>query len=451
MHRQVMLTPDSGSPLRHGLLRAPALLLAAVALVPAAAQQPAEGGARQSLQEVVETYLATGPDKEAAALLEEILDRGDATPDALLAAVRRPVTDIRRSFTLRIPAAGSEGSLELVATVRTPRGHGRDGPRLPVVLDVGGGPVADRLPFGDAVTVFVPGFTPPMFSDAARDAFCKVLRVVAHAAHGDPGRLWLAGFSWAGHASWDTALHRPGVLRGLVPVAGGPRRVHFRLLPNLDGLVVRAVCGGRDDPELVWSLEELERSSVAPGMDYHLELVPDAGHTLDLQGVEAAARAVTETAARAPEIPESGELLADGPGVATPFLRIDRVVERRVRQPRRVRVRPGASETALRRAMLKALEDRVARLRWTLKERRAGKGEPAGMEVLLRPEGVRACTLFLRAGDFPPGARVSVRRGARELGTATLRPDRRVLLEEARRTGGRLRPVVQRIQLELRR
>ena len=230
------------------------LLLCALLVAPLLAQDA-------SLIQKVDAYLSEPVDAAATRLLRELLGEVDATGNAVLAAVRARREPIARTMTVTVPHRDQA----LRARITTPEGHGPESQPLPVVLDVSGGHNAPWLFRGtELITVGVEGYSPPQFSDEGRDGLLKILRTAAHVARGDPLRLWMTGFSWAAHAACDTALHRPGFICGIAPLGGGPRRVHFRLLPNLSGSHVFAFCGGKDDAELVWNLRELALRAQAP-------------------------------------------------------------------------------------------------------------------------------------------------------------------------------------------
>jgi pimeloyl-ACP methyl ester carboxylesterase len=405
-------------------------VVAAVAAAPVLGQD-SRPAAPEELRRAVEAYFGEASESAAAKLLEQLVTRADATAENVLAAVGASNAPLAASMDFNVPYRDQL----LAATVRVPEGHSRSGPRLPVVFDVSGGAAADWLKLGnDAIVVFVKGYTPPEFSDEGRDGFLKVLRSAAHRAHGDPGRLWLCGFSWAGHASWDVALHRPGVLRGIVPMGGGPRRTWFRLLPQLLDTKVLAFCGEKDDPELVWNLREVQ--SLAPRLKLSHALVLDAeqGHSLPLKGLDGVAAAVRETPALDLAGPLAGTLLADAPLVESPLLRIDAVDDKRVLVPARVPVDASLSPDGQRRATIAAMAGKVAKLSWRIER----KADETG--IALAPEGVTAVTVFLREPLFQHGRKASIHAQGQKASARVLLADPRAVLADARRTGDRLRP-----------
>ena len=384
----------------------------------------------------VEAWLAEPDEDVARKGLEELLARPDADGPRILAALRSRPREVLQAFRLMVPHAG----LNLAVEVQVPEGHGANDLPLPVVLDISGGGVLQTAPLPGVITVAIPGYTPPQFSHEGRDGFLKALRLAAFAANGDPERLWLTGFSWAGHACYDVALHRPGVLRGILPAGGGPRHVWFRILRNIQGVKVRAFVGEQDDPILVWNLHEVDRIAGELELDHQATFVPEAGHVLPLSGMETNAPTMLAAGTRPPPI-EKGTLFVDEALVGLPWLRVDVVDERRVAVPKRITLRPGMSEDAQRRALLGAMEKAVARVRWTLVR------SEHGLRIDLVPDGTRSATVFLRDDMLPPGTPVEIRWKGRSKFKGPAAPDPRVLLEEARRTGDRFHPAYARISL----
>ncbi|MHC4077157.1 MAG: hypothetical protein ACYST0_01805, partial [Planctomycetota bacterium] len=410
------------------------------------AQQPA---AQQSaaLQAAVDRYLHEHYDAKAKTLLGDVLAMPAAKPQALLAAVKHCSKQLAAT---ELQVAIPHHDDHLIAEIRIPKGHDRQQPRLPVVLDIAQGGNLSELKLDNVITVWVPGYTPPEFSDEGRDGFLKILRTAAHVAHGDPDRMWLCGFSWAAHACYDTAEHRPGVVRGIVPMAGGPRWVHFRVLRNLQGVEVLAFCGRQDDRQLVWNLEEVHRQRDKLGLSHHLTLDPEQGHSHPLKGTGGVAKTILSTRPRDPRIPDQGTLMVDAAFVETPLLRVDRVNERQVAVPKRVPVRAGMSLDARRRATIAAINKKVATLTWTIKTAaKSEKGAKSATLVTLRTKGVRACTVFFRAPTFRRGQNVTVKVRSKTVHRGPLLVDPKMLLQEARRTGERLRPAFAAVPVKL--
>lgn len=413
------------------LLRA---LLACVLAAAAAMGQDSRPAAPPELRKAVDAYLAEKSEATAAKLLDDLLKRPDAMPENVLSAVLEP------------PAAIASGKLLvpwkdqlLEATVRVPEGQGGTKAPLPVVFDIAGGDSSAWLKLDETATVaFVLGYTPPEFSDEGRDGFLKVLRTAAFQTRGDPGRLWLCGFSWAGHASWDVAIHRPGAVRGIVPMGGGPRRTWYRALAQVAPVRVLSFCGQNDDKELVWNLREVEHLAPKLKLAFTLALDPDQGHNLPLKGIEGVAGIVRDTAAQDAATPASGTLLADAAFVESPLLRIDGVDERRVAVGP-VPVDPSSSPDAQRRATIAGMASKVAKLGWKIDQK---KDEAI---VTLTSDGVTGATVFLRATTFTPGRKVTVRAGTKTVSSEPLVPDPRTVLSEARRTGERQHPALRRV------
>jgi hypothetical protein len=395
-----------------------------------------------ALEAAVGGYLHEHHDDQAKELLAKVLAMPECKPNAVLAAITGAGAPLTPEMQVRVPHQGDH----LLCEIRVPKGHDRSKARLPVVLDISNGVNLSWLKLRDVITVWVPGYTPPEFSDQGRDGFLKVLRTAAHLAHGDPDRLWLCGFSWAAHASFDTAEHRPGFLRGIVPMAGGPRWVHFRVLENLVGVDVLAFCGKKDDAVLVWNLQEVDRLKEKLHLGYHLTLDPEQGHTQPLKGIDGVAGKIL-AAGPMQALAQSGTLMVDSQGVENPLLRVDVVDKRQVTTPTRVPVRAGASLADKRRATIAAFNRKVASLSWTIKT--TGEGEEATTLVSLKPKGVHACTVFFRGPRFCEGQKVLVKVRSKTVYKATLAIDPKVVLVEARRTGERLRPAFAAAQVRL--
>lgn len=404
------------------------------------AQDPAPVAAPDAaLVRAVDQALDEKDEARASAMIEAIAAKPEATVGAVIAALEASTSPLQPKMEDRVPYLGQH----LVATILAPPGHSRDGPRLPVVLDISGGAMAAHWPAAGFIWVFVEGYTPPQFSDEARDGFLKILRSAAHRAHGDPELLWLTGFSWAGHASWDTAMHRPAWIRGIVPCGGAPRRQHFRLVPNLTGIVARSFTGAKDDPEMVWNLKELIGRAKAASFDYRLMIDPDAGHDWP-QKESAAIPSYFRDYGRVPYMHSGFDtVVADGPLVESPRVRIDAVDPSKVKTPERVSVGAGASADEARRAQLKGMDPCVARL---TTRRTSEKGR--SVLAITEWSGVKAATLFLRHPEFVPGTPWIVRSKAKTLHDGPLSADVKTMLFDARRTGERLRPALRVFSIE---
>lgn len=401
------------------------LLLVLCAVGPLGAQAPVP------LAEAVEGYLLIADEAEAAGKLDALLAREDATAERLLGIVKTPQRLRPGRSRFRFSHAGRIWDADL----NVPPEHRRDRERLPVMMDIARGTIVSLGRLDGIVWVVIPQLKPPQFSDEGRDAFLKAARLAAFHGHGGP--LWLGGYSWAGHATMDTILHRPGFARGGVPSGGGPRRNWFRLRENVGSTRIRAYVGGKEDPELVWNLREFATGRFRK-MDFELTVDPRWGHNPSIAGFERLAEHIVGL----PAVPfaERGKLLADGPFVENPLLRILEVQASRVTPPRSVRVTPSMTLDQRRKKVIAQLEKRVVSLSW-----RVRKGRSGAMSIDLSLDGVRKASVQLRASLVPIGTELKVRHRGRTLHDGPLAVDRRVLLEEVRRTGERLDPALMRL------
>jgi pimeloyl-ACP methyl ester carboxylesterase len=383
----------------------------------------------EEIRILVDHYLSEVSDEAASQLLADLLKRADLTGEAVYDALTsKPPKPI--STTILIPFRNQQlhGNLEV------PPEHRLSDSPLPVVLSLGGGELVETLGFKRAIVIRVPGYTPPQFSDESRDGFLKILAFASWFGHGDPDQFWMIGASWGGHASCDTALHRPDHMRGVVAFGGGPRRVHFRLLPNLQDSRVGLICGLLDDPELVWNLKELELRSKAASIDVMAHFDPKAGHTLPLMGQEHVAAWIEGAGPRT--VRRSGVLLANGPEVRNRWLEILSVKAGKTEVPARVPVRAGTGPDEQRRATLKAMENKVAAIHWNSLE---GK---EGTTLDLRFDGVTEGLVHLRVPMVTPGKSVQLTKSGRRLHLGPVTADAETMLKEARRDGLRQRPVL---------
>ncbi|MEZ6195427.1 MAG: hypothetical protein R3F20_06840 [Planctomycetota bacterium] len=387
----------------------------------------------EELAAKVASYLAEVDDAKAVRLLTETLAREDATGAAILELVRRAPKLEGEPARLLVPHAGQLLDIQ----IRRPKIEGGTKPPVLLAITPGG---TDDLAARGAIIGRVPQYTPEQFGDEGRDGFMKILRATAHAAGGDPDRLWMTGFSWGGHACWDNSLHRPGAVRGFIGRGGGPRRVFYRLLDNLEGVREIAVCGGQDDPELIWNLQELERIAKKEKYDYRLFLDPERGHSWPLAGDQEAVDILLATPAPS-EVPMRGRVLADGPLVEHPLFRFDEVDEKKTTVPTRIPVSARLSADEKRRQTIAKMKPAVASIRWSVKR----DGDTTTLE--LTGASVERATVFLRAPWFTPGDRVVVKAKRKIVFQGKLEPDPRTLLEEARRTGERLRPALLRLPI----
>lgn len=409
------------------------LLLAAALL-----QEPA--GARDlPLQRAVDACLAEVDEERAQAQIAELAARCAADPGALLRAVQTaPPRPPGERFEVAVPYGGSSHRLVVVP----PKRASADAP--PVLFDLFWNTVASWYRVESPIVAWVDGeFVPPEFSDFGRDAWRKFLCTASFVAGGDPDRLWLTGFSWSGHACFDFVEHRPGLARGIVALGSAPRRTHWRLLLNGADTRQIACCGGLDDAEMVWNLEELARSAAKLRLDVDVTIDSAGAHRLPLQGMESVAGKIDAAGPRPSAIDARGVLLADGTGVALPWLAIDEVEPAAVDVPARVPVAATLSKDEQRRATIRAMEAKVAKLEW---KRAATKGA-AGTTLAFTGAGVRAATLHVKAPWIDPAVAWTVTVKGKRVHAGPFAIDPRVVLEEARRTGDRQRPTVARVAL----
>ncbi|MCC7063419.1 MAG: hypothetical protein IT456_11480 [Planctomycetes bacterium] len=412
-----------------------------VSLLTAQEPQPGSLPTANELHEAVDDYLAEREDAAALTLLTTILARADATADAVQTALAAPPASVAIGERMIWSLPYRDQIVQ--AAIFVPPGHSRAAPPLPILL-VPGGQDSElaAMHLGNTIRMYFVGlYTPPEFSDEMRDGFLKVLRTVAHLANGDLDRMWLAGFSWAGHSSIDTALHRPGTLCGNIPMGGGPRRQHFRLMRHLEGVQTLSFCGAKDDAELLWNLRELAR--IAPGLKIPATVTidPERGHALPLLGMDGIGAILDRTPALSPQLRQSGYLLAEVPNIESPYLRIDQIDENRTKVPTQVSVAAGASPDDQRRAILRSMESKIVKLTWRIEEK---KGERT---LTLHGDGVKKATVFLRGPTFTAGTKLTIRAGNKVVFADTLTADPKTLLEDARRTGNRLRPALRTIAI----
>jgi pimeloyl-ACP methyl ester carboxylesterase len=411
--------------------------MSALALAISLVAQDAAPPLDPELRSAVELCFEIQDDAKAELKIAEVAARPGLDRDALLRAVTtppsRPTGD---RFQLQVPFGGQTFPVEVV-----PSKQGGDGP-APVVLDLFWNTVASHFDLSSCALCWVEKYTPPEFSDEGRDSWRKILHSVSFALGGDPDRFWLTGFSWSGHAGYDVALHRPGLVRGFVALGGGPRRVHYRLFPNFGATRIVSCCGAKDDPELVWNLQEVDRLAKGLKLDWSFALDPQGGHKLPLLGMEKVAERIMSAPPIAAAIPRSGTLLADSDRVALPWLEIVEVDPAAVTVPDRIPVDATLGKDAQRRATIKAMSEKVARLDW--------KFAPAkeGMALELSAKGIRKAAVLVTAPWFDPAAKLQVVARGRKLHDGPVAVDAATLLREARRTGDRQRPTLMRIPID---
>jgi predicted esterase len=401
----------------------PALAFALVAFV------PPQG---HDLQADVELCFSIAEEAKAAAKIAELAASCAAEPEKLLKAITTPPPRSREpKFQLSVPFEG----IAYPVTVIAPKKAG-DAPPA-VILDASFSN-ASRFPFETPALCWVDQYTPEQFSDASRDSWRKFLHAVSFAVGGDPDRFWMLGFSWGGHAGFDVAEHRPGLLRGVVSLAGGPRRNHFRILPNLAaGARILAYAGAKDDAEMVFNLHEVGRLAKSLKIDYKLTLDPAQGHALPLQGMEEIVALIDAATGTPPAPLNSGVLLADGDKVALPWLEIVEADHALVDLPAQIGVSSSLSLDEQRRATIHAMADHVAFLGW-----KATPAKGGGVALALTGKGVKKAAIYVKAPWFDPTRELTVTANGKRVFSGPLKLDPAAVLTEARRTGDRQRPTL---------
>lgn len=412
------------------LLRTTILLLAAqlAAQAPSAAPAP--------LAEAVQTCLDAIEVVDYQRQRDALLQRTDATGDALLQALTTRPAPLRGETTFVVPFDGMR--LEVRASAPADRALDR---LLPVVYAFNGASELLHAAVHEHVILAgMSGYKADQFSDLERNIHLKTLNAIAWHTGGDPNALWWTGFSWGGHACWDDPLHRPGWARGILSRGGGPRRTSFRLLPNLIGTELLSVCGQQEDPELLWNLREVRRTHRSLGLRFTAWEAADHGHVQPLPGEREAGVAMLATPTT-DERPMQFTLLADGANVEHPLFLVLEVDERAVTIPERVPVSASLSPDEQRRATVRAMQKQVASVRWRI------DADGRKKTVTLQAKGVRRGRFAFRAPWFAVGDEVRVLVGKKEVFAGNLQADPRTLLDEARRTGDRLRPALRVVEV----
>lgn len=435
---------------------APALLaLATASLALQDAPKPA-APQEKNLQVEVELCFSIAEEAKAAAKIAEVAASCAAEPEKLLKAVTTPPPRSKEpKFQLSVPFEG----IAYPVTVIAPKKAGDAPP--PVILDASFSN-ASQFAFETPALCWVSQYTPDQFSDASRDSWRKFLHAVSFAVGGDPDRFWLLGFSWGGHAGFDVAEHRPGLLRGIASLSGGPRLNHFRMLPNLAaGAKVLAFVGAKDDAQLLWNLDEVGRLAKSLKIDFKLTVDPTQGHSLPLKGMEEIpalidAATATPPAPLNPGLPpddgdhaakgtkptkpppvRSGLLLADADHVALPWLEIVEADHSLVDVPAQIGVSASLSPDEQRRAAIHAMADHVARVDWKATATKGG-----GLALALTGKGVKKAAIYVKAPWFDLSQELTVTANGKKVFSGPIKIDPAALLSEARRTGDRQRPAL---------
>lgn len=410
------------------LLLAAAVLLTTPRTTALTAQSP--------LVDAVNACFDVVAEADYARLRDALLARSDATGDALLAAVTTRPEPLRGEATFYVPCAGMQLTVKASAPVDRAAGQ-----LLPVLYAFNGtGDLLQGAEKQPVVVASMSGYMADQFSDAERGAHLKTLNALAWRTGGDPNALWWTGFSWGGHACWDDTMHRPGWARGFVGRGGGPRRTAFRLLPNLAGTELLSACGTKEDPELLWNLREVKRTQQTLGLRFTAWEAADQGHVQPLTGERDAGLAMFATK-YSDERPQQFTLLADGPNVEHPLFLVVEVDERAVAVPDRVPVSATLSPDEQRRATVRAMGKQVASVRWQITSKGGVK------TITLQGKGVKRGRLAFRAPWFTVDEQVRVLVGSKELWGGKVQIEPRTLLDEARRTGDRLRPALRVVEI----
>jgi predicted esterase len=415
------------------------LLLPALAMTSAAAQDAPKPAAPQDheLQAAVELCFSITDEKQAAVKIVELAASSAADPETLLHAITTPPPrPAGEKFQVSVPFEGTAYPV----TVVPPK---KKGDAAPAVLFDVSFDTASRFPFETPALCWVDQYTPEHFSDAGRDSWRKMLHAVSFAVDGDPDRFWFMGLSWGGHAGFDVAAHRPGLLRGVVSLAGGPRRNHFRLMPNLAATRILAYVGAKDDPEMVWNVNELARLAPSLKLDLKLTLDPVRGHTLPLKGMDEIVSLVDATPSTPPSLPASGHLFADSDHVALPWLEIVETDHALVEVPDVFPVSGNLSADEKRKAMVHAMADHVAQLGWKVTPTKGG-----GVTLALTAKGVKRAAIYVKQPWFDPTQELTVTANGKAAFKGPIKIDPAVLLSEARRTGDRQRPTLMVIRID---
>ncbi len=272
------------------------------------------------------------------------------------------------------------------------------------------------------------GFTPE-----ERALTLSVLADVKRRVRVDPDRVILSGWSRGGHATFDVAVHHPGLFAGVQPVTGAPRAHYFGMLRNLGDPSVYILNGANDDERLLIAVRngvEYLTKKIRADVTYVED--PERGHDLLLEHLPAAADAMM--AARRDASPDRIVVAAHADArTEGAWLRIDAVNGEVHRPGAGLRIpgyRASASEESKLSAAHKAVFDATG---WV----EAKRGRNA---FSLKADGVLKVTLLLDADAIDWKRNVRVTLGGKRLFSDKVQPSARTLLEgyHARRDIGRL-------------
>lgn len=186
-------------------------------------------------------------------------------------------------FEIRIPADGNTARV----FVHLPAGY--DASKLwPAVLTMHGtgerGPSQRARWAGYPVIVIAPEEQEKLqgkgwgSSEQERSLNLEALAQATKRFRIDPDRVFLAGVSRGGHATWEIGLLFADRFAALNPNAGGPRQVNWGYLGNLGKLPMLQTLGAHDQDKLVAAVREAVKTLTAAGCDITYHEDPDAGH-----------------------------------------------------------------------------------------------------------------------------------------------------------------------------
>lgn len=121
--------------------------------------------------------------------------------------------------------------------------------------------------------------------------------------------------------------------------------------------------------------------------------------------------------------------------------RVLAVDTRAVALPKQIPVSANLSPDEQRRATVRGMSKQVASVTFEIAEKGAAK------TITLTAKAVKRARFAFRAPWFAPGDTVRVLVGKKEVFAGTLEPDARTMLDDARRTGSRLRPAMRTVEV----
>ncbi|MCB9830987.1 MAG: hypothetical protein H6807_00830 [Planctomycetes bacterium] len=245
---------------------------------------------------LLDEYLLSADDDRARAIEKEIDGLPEVDLERVLARLRAPMSRPPRPAGVRrleLPLGG-EGR-RYVGFVAVPEGYdpGRSWPLFLTAHGTGGdaeGPLQTMMPHAARAGMLVASLQecPERraegwgYSAEERRVQEEFILAIRRDYQIDSRRIYMIGWSRGGHASWDLALRRPGLLAGIGPIVGGVPARDLALLPNLLGTRIDAVNGGRDQPELVQAVSDAATRLRELGVDYRGLIDPERGHDVFL-------------------------------------------------------------------------------------------------------------------------------------------------------------------------